>query len=151
MHPETGGFLMHPKTGGFFMHPKLGGFLMHPKTGGFLMHPKTGDYPWARGVLDGNHVLARKIGSFRVVLYDNRIGNGNVTLSPTQIPAGHFGADRASGPILWILWLIHWMFLKTFPLYASTHREVLARAALVRCSMAMGFRIAFRLGKWFAL
>ena len=61
-------------------------------------------------VLYENHVLARKIGSFRVVLYENCIYE-------TLNPAGHFGEDGASGTIHWILWLIHWMFLKTFTLY----------------------------------
>ena len=63
-----------------------------------------------------HHVLARKIGSLRVVLYENRICNGTVTLSPKQIPAGRYLEGRGLRLIHWILWLIHWMFLKIFTL-----------------------------------
>ena len=62
-----------------------------------------------------HHVLARKTGSLRVVLNENRICNGNVTLSQ-KISLRGIWEDWASGPIHWLLWLIHWMFMKILTL-----------------------------------
>ena len=50
----------------------------------WLIHWEFVDNPWARVVLYENHVSARKIGSIRVVLYERRICNGNVTLSQKE-------------------------------------------------------------------
>ena len=46
-------------------------------------------------VLYENHVLARKIGSLRVLLYENCIRDGNVTLS---LATGHYLGGRVLRP-----------------------------------------------------
>jgi len=49
-------------------------------------------------VLFEKNISARRIGLLRVVLYEYRICNGNVTLSQKEIPAGHYLGGRGLRP-----------------------------------------------------